>query len=94
MGKVTRQCPQTTTFLKRGEPKRYRTEVLPLTSLTPYRKAKPAHSDAGIKMEGLLYLQNYGISGPEFGIKEEFVTEKGRQLFSTSKLTKTVSPTV
>ena len=81
MGKVTRQCPQTTTFLKRGEPKRYRTEVLPLTSLTPYRKAKPAHSDAGIKMEGLLYLQNYGISGPEFGIKEEFVTEKGRQLF-------------
>ena len=33
--KVTRQCPQTTIFLKRkGEPKRYRTEVLPLTSLT------------------------------------------------------------
>ena len=32
-------------------------------------------------MEGLLYLQKYGISGPEFGIKEEFVTEKGRQLF-------------
>ena len=25
------------------EPKRYRTEVLPLTSLTPYRQAKPAH---------------------------------------------------
>ena len=23
-------------FLKKGEPKRYRTEVLPLTSLTPY----------------------------------------------------------
>ena len=34
----TVQCPQTTTFLKeKGEPKRYRTEVLPLTSLTPYR---------------------------------------------------------
>ena len=32
-------------------------------------------------MEGLLYLQKYGIGGPEFGIKEEFVTEKGRQLF-------------
>ena len=35
----------------------------------------------GIKMEGLLYLEKYGIGGPEFGIKEEFVTEKGRQLF-------------
>ena len=28
---------------EKGEPKRYRTEVLPLTSLTPYRSAKPAH---------------------------------------------------
>ena len=27
---------------EKGEPKRYRTEVLPLTSLTPYRWAKPA----------------------------------------------------
>ncbi len=32
-------------------------------------------SGAGIKMEGLLYLEKYGIGGPEFGIKEEFVTE-------------------
>ena len=29
-------------------------------------------------MEG---LEKCGISGPEFGIKEEFVTEEGRQLF-------------
>ena len=35
--KVTRQCPQTTTFEEKGEPKRIRTEVHPLTSLTPYR---------------------------------------------------------
>ena len=35
--KVTGQCPQTTTFEEKGEPKRYRTEVLPLTSLPPYR---------------------------------------------------------
>ena len=35
--KVTRQCPQTATFEEKGEPKRYRTEVLPLTSLPPYR---------------------------------------------------------
>ena len=32
-------------------------------------------SGPGIKMEGLLYLEKYGIVGPEFGIKEEFVTE-------------------
>ena len=35
--KVTRPCPQTTTFEEKGEPKRSRTEVLPLTSLPPYR---------------------------------------------------------
>ena len=37
MDKVTSQCPQTTTFEEKGVPKRYRTEVLPLTSLPPYR---------------------------------------------------------
>ena len=31
-------------FEQKGEPKRYRTEVLPLTSLTPYRWAKTAHN--------------------------------------------------
>ena len=35
--KVTRQRSQTTTFEEKGEPKRIRTEVPPLTSLTPYR---------------------------------------------------------
>ena len=35
--KVTRQCPQTTTFEEKGEPKQIRTEVLLLTGLTPYR---------------------------------------------------------
>ena len=29
-------------------------------------------------MEGLLYLQKYSIGGPEFGIQEQIVTEKGR----------------
>ena len=42
--KVTRQCPQTTTFEKKGQPKRIRTEVPLLTSLTPYRQAKPSHT--------------------------------------------------
>ena len=41
--KVTRQCPQTTMFEGKGEPKRIRTEVPLLTSLKPYRYAKPAH---------------------------------------------------
>ena len=35
--KVTRQCPQTTTFEEKGEPKQIRTKVPLLTSLTPYR---------------------------------------------------------
>ena len=34
-------------------------------------------SGAGIKREGLLYFEKYGTGGPEFGIKEEFVTERG-----------------
>ena len=43
MVKVRRQCPQNT-FEEKGEPKRIRTAVPLLTSLTPYYKAKPAHS--------------------------------------------------
>ena len=35
--KVTRQSPQTTIFEEKGGPKRIRTEVPLLTSLTPYR---------------------------------------------------------
>ena len=31
-------------FEEKGEPKRYQTEVLPLTSLKPYHSAKPAHN--------------------------------------------------
>ena len=33
--KVARQCPQTTTFEEKGEPKRNRAEALLLTSLKP-----------------------------------------------------------
>ena len=42
--KVTRQCPQATTFEERGEPKIVRTEFPLLTSLMPYRYAKPTHT--------------------------------------------------
>ena len=41
--KITRQCPQTTTFEEKGEPQRIRTEVPLLPSLSPYRCTKPAH---------------------------------------------------
>ena len=44
-GKVTRRCPQTTIFKERGAPKRYRTEVLLFTSLTP--TAKPRRLTTG-----------------------------------------------
>ena len=53
--KVTRQCPQTPTFEEKGEPKRIRTEVLLLTSLTPYRWAKPVHK-RNVKMTARSYL--------------------------------------
>ena len=36
MDKVTRLSTNHNLFEEKGEPKRYRTEVLPLTSLTPY----------------------------------------------------------
>ena len=46
--KVTTQRPQITTFEVKGQPKRFRTEVPLLTSLTPYRQAKPAHKEQGM----------------------------------------------
>ena len=42
--KDTRQCPRTTTFEEKGEPKRIRPEVPLFTSITPCRSAKPAQS--------------------------------------------------
>ena len=35
---------------EKGKPKRYRTEILSLTSLTPYRWAKPVHEWRGKKL--------------------------------------------
>ena len=50
-------------FEEKEEPKRYRTEVLPLTSLTPYRKAKPAQvlkaaSRSGVKQRSSACLNH------------------------------------
>ena len=49
----------------------------------------PELCGAGIKREGHLYLEKYGTGGPEFGIKEEFVTERGRQLFHARAMIRT-----
>ena len=57
-GKATGQCPQTTNFEDRGEPKRNRTEVLQLTSLTPYRQAKPAHEKYFILLWSVHFLRS------------------------------------
>ena len=46
--KVTRQCPQTTIFEVKGEPKRIRTEVPLLTSLTPNRLTPPPCVDIAL----------------------------------------------
>ena len=53
--KVTRQCPRTTTFEDKGEPKLIRTAVPLLTSLTPYRWAKPVHSGTPVWTNTYIY---------------------------------------
>ena len=52
--KVTRQCPQTTTFEEKREPKQIRTEILLLTSLTarPNRFTVAADDDVGFRVLG------------------------------------------
>ena len=42
-------------FEENGEPKRCRTEVLPLTSLTSYCQAKPAHKHLAFRSD-VLYI--------------------------------------
>ena len=76
MDKVTRQCPQTSTFFEeKGEPKRYRTEVLPLTSLTPYRSAKPAHANSVYHYEAfLLYPPTVAYARVDPGISGDLFT--------------------
>ena len=41
-------------FEEKGGPKQLRTQVLPLTSLTPYRSAKPAHANSVYHYEAFL----------------------------------------
>ena len=68
MDRVTRQCPQTTTFFEeKGEPKRYRTEVLPLTSVTLYRQDKPTHVQQQLLVCVALYLSQPTSKGGNSG---------------------------
>ena len=46
---------------EKGEPKRYRTEVLSRTSLTPYRYAKPAHCCSLSCWESLIYHMLFSV---------------------------------
>ena len=76
--KVTRQCPQTTTFEEKGEPKQIRTEVPLLTSLTPYRWAKPAH-----KWESWLGFHYHllALQGPGLGAGGgDFVASRSQEV--------------
>ena len=58
--KVKRQCPKTTTFEEKRKPKRIRTTVPLLTSLSTYRWAKPAHKWAGSHPQTcIVYIVRY-----------------------------------
>ena len=46
--KVSGQCPQTTIFEETGGPKQIQTKIPLLTSMMPYRQAKPAHKGTGL----------------------------------------------
>ena len=63
--KVTRQCPQTTTFQEKGEPKRIRTEV-PLLQYQP--NALPL-GQTGSQSCRLLWEFRYMISPPGFSAR-------------------------
>ena len=48
-------------FEEKGDPKLNRTEVILLPSLTPYRWAKPAHSETGHSRDSLRISTDLGF---------------------------------
>ena len=50
--KVTRQCPQTTNFEEKGEPKQIRTEVLLLTGVCQVHPFTPQKAKHGAHVSG------------------------------------------
>ena len=83
--KVTRQCPQTTTFEEKGGPKRIRNEVPLLTSLTPYREAKLAHhlrvresSYMLISLSLSLYIYIYALQPDSQKLRQRFLSTSSR----------------
>ena len=59
-------------FEEKGEPKRYRTEVLPLTSLKPYRQAKPAHTFYNICILIVMYYAVCYFTGIFYAVVWQF----------------------
>ena len=57
-----RACCAQTTFEEKGEQKRIRTDVPLLTSLTPYRRARPAHK-FGVVCGAYDLQELYSVSG-------------------------------
>ena len=71
-------------FEEEGEPKRYRTEVLPLTSLTPYRRAKPAHNQSLLCFSLLVeLLPSSGAGSACGGLQSRLRTTPSQQMFWT-----------
>ena len=62
--KVTRQCPQITTFEEKGEPKRSRTEVPLLTSLTARPNQLTLEEDTNVMLLCLKQGEWFWASGP------------------------------
>ena len=73
--KVTRQCPQTTTFEEKGKPKTIRTEVLLLTSLTP-------SMDLYIQVHARRHLPSVAPGFPKIVYSVTLILERGLGLQS------------
>ena len=71
--KVTRQCPQTTSFEEKGEPKQIRTGVLLLISLTPYRQAKPADNTETLPNQRSQYSTCVSLSVNSYALLQWFL---------------------
>ena len=92
MDKITRQRPQTTTFSKgKGQPKRHRTEVLPLTSLKPHRYAKLALSLMIYVYSNIIYSKESVVTAQEQHYLQLVQTTEARIATRTTRLS-TPSP--
>ena len=84
--KVTRQCPQTTTFEEKRQPKRIRTEVPLLTSLTLTPRPNRLTLREGV--QSLLLKQTYIVAKNPYN----YIAEKGALFFSYTRVIQGVHP--